>query len=100
MPRRWRGRKRRDPSVPGELAEEYTTRFAAAETVARLEQVGRALTAAVKQRLMPEDLERVRRAYAQRLAQLKRRSEGRNANDGPNGTTEQDIPAERTAFQS
>jgi hypothetical protein len=72
----------------GDLAAEYTTRFASAETVGWLEQVGRELTAAVKQRLVPKDLEQVRRAYAQRLALLKRPTDGQTGDD---------LPTDRTA---
>jgi hypothetical protein len=73
------------------LAEEYTTRFAAADTTARLEQLGRELTAAVKQRFVAKDLERVRRAYSQRLAQLKR---------PPDGQMREDVPADQAACPS
>jgi hypothetical protein len=73
------------------LAEEYTTRFAAAEAVARLEQMGRELTA-VKQRFVPKDLERVRRAYAQRLAQLKLSQDRQTASGGTKVPTEEVHP--------
>jgi hypothetical protein len=54
-----------------ELAAQYTEHFRLADTVAQLEQMGRELTPAIKQRLVARDLERVRRAYAARLLQLK-----------------------------
>jgi hypothetical protein len=75
----------------GELAGAYTARFADTDTLAGLELVGRELTAPVKQRFVPKDLERVRRAYAQRLAQLKR---------PPDGQTEENLPIDRTACPS
>jgi len=54
-----------------ELAGEYVARLTLAETVAALQQVGKELTPAVKQRFVPKELERVRRAYGSRLAKLK-----------------------------
>jgi hypothetical protein len=75
----------------GELAAAYTTQFAEADTVAGLKLVGRELTAALKQRFVPKDLERVRRAYAHRLAQLKR---------PPDGQTEENLSTDRTASPS
>ncbi|HTH48299.1 MAG TPA: hypothetical protein VMB21_12370 [Candidatus Limnocylindria bacterium] len=53
------------------MAAAYAARFAGAEGVGELQRIGQELTAAVKQRLVPRDLERVRRCYAQRLARLK-----------------------------
>jgi hypothetical protein len=54
-----------------ELAAEYTSRFALAQTVSELQRVGNELTAAVKATLASKDLTRVRTAYSQRLANLK-----------------------------
>jgi hypothetical protein len=53
-----------------ETATEYTGRFALAESVAELHRIGGELQPAVKARLTAKDLERVRRAYATRLAVL------------------------------
>ena len=53
-----------------EAATEYTGRFALAESVAELHRIGGELQPAVKARLTAKDLERVRRAYATRLAAL------------------------------
>jgi hypothetical protein len=53
-----------------ELTGEYTGRFAQAETVPALQRIGGELKPAVKARLTAKDLERVRRAYATRLAAL------------------------------
>jgi hypothetical protein len=53
-----------------ELTGEYTERFALAETVAELQRIGGELQPAVKAQLAAKDLERVRRAYALRLAAL------------------------------
>lgn len=52
------------------MTGEYTGRFALAETVAELQRIGGELKPAVKARLTPKDLDRVRRAYARRLATL------------------------------
>jgi len=46
-------------------------RLTLAETVVALQQVGKELTPAVKKRFAAKDLERIRRAYAGRLANLK-----------------------------
>src|SRR5262245_1803474 len=54
-----------------ELAGAYVARLTLAETVAALQQIGTELTLAVKQRFVPKDLDRVRRAYGSRLAKLK-----------------------------
>jgi hypothetical protein len=62
-------RQREQRSV--ELAARYVARMKEADTVAHLQRVGGELTAAVKQQLVPKDLARVRRAYADRLADLK-----------------------------
>jgi hypothetical protein len=61
----WEGRRR-----SAELTGEYTERFALAETVAELHRIGGELQPAIKARLTAKDLERVRRAYATRLAAL------------------------------
>ena len=61
----WEGRRR-----SAELTGEYTERFALAETVAELQRIGGELKPAVKAQLAAKDLERVRRAYATRLAAL------------------------------
>jgi hypothetical protein len=53
-----------------ELTGEYTERFALAETVAELQRIGGELRPALKAQLAAKDLERVRRAYALRLAAL------------------------------
>jgi len=53
-----------------EAATEYTGRFALAESVAELHRIGGELQPAIKARLTAKDLERVRRAYATRLAAL------------------------------
>ena len=53
-----------------EMTGEYTGRFALAETVAELQRIGGELKPAVKALLAAKDLERVRRAYAARLALL------------------------------
>src|SRR5262245_48141324 len=53
-----------------ELAEEYMGRFGEADGAEALQRVGRELTPAVKARLTPSDLVRVRRAFTVRLAQL------------------------------
>jgi hypothetical protein len=45
-------------------------RFGAANGAESLQRVGRELTPAVKAALTPDDLARVRRAFAVRLAQL------------------------------
>jgi hypothetical protein len=74
-----------------ELAAEYTARFGQADTVAFLERLGKELTPEVKSRLLAKDLNRVRRAYATRLGQLKAEERGaseRNGRiEGANGTT-------------
>jgi AAA domain len=62
------GRERAQRSE--ELATEYLERFGSAETGGDLERAGRDLTAAVKARFTPRDLQRVRQAYAVRRAQL------------------------------
>jgi hypothetical protein len=51
-------------------ATEYSDRFALVESVAELHRIGGELQPAVKARLTAKDLERVRRAYATRLAAL------------------------------
>jgi len=53
-----------------QMTGEYAGRFALAETVAELQRIGGELKPAVKARLTAKDLERVRRAYAYRLAAL------------------------------
>src|SRR5262245_47960869 len=53
-----------------ELAEEYIGRFGDADGPEALQRLGRELTPAVKARLVPGDLTRVRRAFTVRLAQL------------------------------
>jgi hypothetical protein len=53
-----------------ELTGEYTERFALAETVVELQRIGGELRPALKAQLAAKDLERVRRAYALRLAAL------------------------------
>jgi AAA domain len=53
-----------------ELTSEYTGRFTQAETVGALQRIGGELKPAVKTQLTAKDLERVRRAYATRLAAL------------------------------
>ncbi|MFL5340377.1 MAG: sigma-70 family RNA polymerase sigma factor [Gemmataceae bacterium] len=53
-----------------EATDEYTQRFGAADSVTELQRVGKELTPAVKAQFTPRDLERVRRAYTVRLAQL------------------------------
>src|SRR5262249_18309947 len=65
-----------------ELADAYVARLTLADTVAALQQFGKELTPAVKGRFVPRDLERVRRAYADRLAKLKPRPAGQAANGG------------------
>ena len=67
-----------------ELAEQFMVRLRQAETVAALQQVGKELTSAVKRRLVSKDLERVRRAYAERLAKLKLPRGDQPANGGTN----------------
>jgi hypothetical protein len=54
-----------------ELAGQYATRLREARTVAELQGIGGELTTAAKQRFAGKDLARVRRAYADRLADLK-----------------------------
>jgi hypothetical protein len=54
-----------------ELAMEYTTRFAQAETVIELQRLAGELSPAVKATLVAKDLTRVRSAYASRLGNLK-----------------------------
>ena len=61
----WEGRRR-----SAELTGEYTNRFALAETVTELQRIGGELRPAVKAQLAAKDLDRVRRAYATRLAAL------------------------------
>jgi hypothetical protein len=80
----------------GELAAEYVARLTLAETVAALQQVGNELTAAVKRRLVHKDLERVRRAYADRLAKLRRPRIESAAGDGNNEPGEEGVPADRS----
>jgi hypothetical protein len=53
-----------------ELAVEYIGRFGEADGREALQRIGRELTLAVKARLTPSDLARVRRAFTVRLAQL------------------------------
>ena len=53
-----------------ELAEEYMGRFGDADGPDALQGIGRELTLAVKARLTPGDLARVRRAFTVRLAQM------------------------------
>ncbi len=61
----WEERRR-----SAELTSEYTERFALAETITELQRIGGELRPAVKAQLAAKDLERVRRAYATRLAAL------------------------------
>jgi AAA domain len=61
----WEGRRR-----SAELTGEYTERFALAETVVELQRIGGELRPALKAQLATKDLDRVRRAYALRLAAL------------------------------
>jgi hypothetical protein len=61
----WEGRSR-----SAELTGEYTECFALAETVAELQRIGGELRPTVKAQRAAKDLERVRRAYATRLAAL------------------------------
>jgi AAA domain len=61
----WEGRRR-----SAELTGEYTERFALAETVVELQRIGGELRPALKAQLAAKDLDRVRRAYALRLAAL------------------------------
>jgi hypothetical protein len=65
-----------------------------------LEQVGRKLTASVKQRFVPKELERTQRDYVARLAHLKAPPDGPKANGGSNGLTEGAVLADRTACRS
>lgn len=53
-----------------ELAAAYTTRFQAADTAGQLQAIGRELTPGIKTHFTTKDLERVRKAFAARLAQL------------------------------
>ena len=53
-----------------ELAAEYAERFAAAESLAELQRIGHALTAQVKALFTAKDLQRVRKTYGMRQAQL------------------------------
>jgi hypothetical protein len=53
-----------------ELAEEYMGRFGEADGAEALQRVGRELTPAAKAKLTPGDVQRVRRAFTVRLAQL------------------------------
>jgi AAA domain len=59
-----------------ELAQNYTERFRAALTPADLTAVGQELTVAMKAKLIPADLERVRRAYGTRQGELQGRATG------------------------
>jgi AAA domain len=68
-----------------EAATEYTGRFALAESVAELHCIGGELKPAVKARLTAKDLERVRRAYATRLAALQAPVSAPAAEPGRNG---------------
>jgi hypothetical protein len=68
-------------SASAEVATEYATRIAAAETAGELRQVGERLTPEVKGQLVLKDLERVRALYAKRLAAFK----GQPAGVGDNG---------------
>src|SRR5262249_16918849 len=54
-----------------ELAGQYMTRLAEVTTLADLQRIGGEMTPAVKQRFVGKDLARVRKAYADRLADLK-----------------------------
>jgi hypothetical protein len=54
-----------------ELAGQFTTRMTQAGTIADLQRIGGELTAAVKQKFVAKDLERVRNTYSQRLAKLR-----------------------------
>ena len=69
-----------------EMTAEYTGRFAQAETVAELQRIGGELKPVVKARLMARDLERVRRAYAHRLAALQAPPAGDPADPARNGS--------------
>jgi hypothetical protein len=55
-----------------EVAEEFQERFGQAEGAGELQRIAAEMTAEVKGLLLPKDLERTRRAYAARLARLKR----------------------------
>jgi hypothetical protein len=59
-----------------ELAGQYTTRMTQAGTIVELQRIGGELTA-VKQRLLPKDLARVRKVYVDRLANLRPAQEER-----------------------
>ena len=78
-----------------ELAEQYTARFTLAESVAELEKIGKELTPAVKKQFMPVDLERVRSAYADRLAKLKPPKAIKKADDGTNGPADDSALADQ-----
>jgi hypothetical protein len=54
-----------------DLATQYTSRFAQAETLVELQRLAGELTPAVKATLLTKDLSRVRSAYASRLGNLK-----------------------------
>jgi hypothetical protein len=69
-----------------ELTGEYTGRFAQAETVATLQRIGGELKPAVKTQLTSKDLERVRRAYATRLAALQAPAAAQTAGPERNGS--------------
>ncbi len=61
---------------------EYTSRFALAETASELQRIGAELSAAVKKEMASKDLDRVRRAYAVRLATLQTPAAAELARDG------------------
>jgi hypothetical protein len=68
-----------------ELAATYTTVFDQADSVVALERFGKELTPQVKGQLASTDLDRVRKAYAARLGQLKAEDRGIVSADGPTG---------------
>ena len=58
--------------APGELAHDYSLRIGETESLAQLSQIGVELTGVVKQHLLSQDLDRVRRDYGKHQAQLKK----------------------------
>jgi hypothetical protein len=82
LARQEREREQRSAAVAGG----YVDRLRAAGSVAELDEIGRALTPAVKRGLVAKDLEGVRRAYTQRRGQLQRAAAEPGADGRADGT--------------
>jgi hypothetical protein len=75
------------------LAAEFAARLTLAETFPELQRIGGELTPAVKKRFVAKDLERVRRAYAERLAKLKPATGATNARAEMPGAGDSNAPS-------